>query len=104
MTGMRRINELLKPGGLLISATACMGEKSFLGMFLLLLSKTGFAPYMNAFKLSELEGLIANGSFRIVETEKVHRTPPNYFIVAKKIENKEGASGECQVAGTGTST
>lgn len=27
---MQRINELLKPGGLIISATPCMGEKTFL--------------------------------------------------------------------------
>jgi 2-polyprenyl-3-methyl-5-hydroxy-6-metoxy-1,4-benzoquinol methylase len=33
---VQRMHELLKPGGLFVSATACMGEKSFLGMFLLL--------------------------------------------------------------------
>lgn len=27
---IQRIHELLKPGGLLISATPCMGEKTFL--------------------------------------------------------------------------
>ncbi len=83
---MQRINELLKPGGLFISATACMGEKmSFLGILLSLLSKIGIVPYVKIFKFSELEDLIANGNFQIVETEELGHTPPNYFIVAKKI-------------------
>ncbi len=38
---MQRINELLKPGGLIISATPCMGEKTFLSILLSLVSKIG---------------------------------------------------------------
>jgi 2-polyprenyl-3-methyl-5-hydroxy-6-metoxy-1,4-benzoquinol methylase len=84
---MQRISELLKPGGLFISATPCMGEKkSFLGVFFFLLSRTGIAPYMKFLKFSELESMIANGHFRIVEVEDLHQTPPNYFMVARKIE------------------
>ena len=83
---MRRINELLKPGGLFISATPCLGEKkAFLGIFLFLLSKIGIVPYLKMLKFSELEGLIANGNFQIVENENLHHTLPNYFIVAKKL-------------------
>ncbi|GAG81139.1 unnamed protein product, partial [marine sediment metagenome] len=33
---------------------------------------------------SDLEDLIANGDFQIVEAENLHQTQPNYFIVAKK--------------------
>jgi len=83
---MLRINELLKPGGSFISATACLGEKkSFLSIFLFLLSKIGIIPNMKNFKVSELEDLIANGNFQIVETENLSHTPLDYFIVAKKV-------------------
>jgi 2-polyprenyl-3-methyl-5-hydroxy-6-metoxy-1,4-benzoquinol methylase len=83
---IRRINELLKSGGLFISATPCLGEKmAFLGPFLFLLRKIGIVPYLKMLKFSELEGLIVNGNFQIVETEILHHARPNYFIVAKKL-------------------
>ena len=83
---MQQINKLLKPGGLFISTTVCVGEqKMVVSMFLLLLIKIGIAPYIRMFKISELEELIANGKFHIVETETLYHTSPTYFIVAKKI-------------------
>ena len=82
---MRRINELLKPGGLIISTTPCMGEKTFLSILLSLLSKIGLIPKIRSFKISELEDSIANVNFEIVETECLHQRSQQYFIVAKKI-------------------
>lgn len=91
---VQRISELLKPGGLFISATPCMGEKKSLlsGMFFLL-SKTGIAPYIRFPTFSELEGLIAGGDLQIIETRDLHQTPPNYFIVAKKMERTQSPQG-----------
>ncbi|MBP7508535.1 MAG: class I SAM-dependent methyltransferase [Prolixibacteraceae bacterium] len=85
-----RINELLKPGGLIISATFCMGEKkNYRGVLLFfivfLLTKLGILPYMRLFKFSELEKLITNCNFQIVETKCLDPKSTNYFIVAKKI-------------------
>ena len=84
---IKRINELLKPGGLVISATECMGEKkSFITILLFLLMKIGLFPSMiRFFKVSELEDSITNGNFQIVQTESLAHSPVNYFIVAKKI-------------------
>lgn len=82
---MKRINELLKPGGLIISATPCMGEITFLSIGLSLVSKIGLIPKFRSFKTSELEDSIANGNFEIVETECLHQSGKQYFIVAKKI-------------------
>lgn len=82
---MQRINELLKPGGLFISATACLGEKrTFLGGLLFFLIKIGIVPNMKFFKISEIETLITNGDFRIIEKENISARLPNYFLVAKK--------------------
>jgi len=81
---MQRINELLKPGGLIISATPCMGEKTFLSILLSFVSKIGLIPKIRSFKISELEDSIANGNFEIVETECLHQSGQQYFIVAKK--------------------
>jgi len=79
----QRINELLKPGGLIISLTACLGEKSFLGIFFIFLSKIGIVPQITPFKISELENLIT-GNFQIIKT-KNFSNPPNYFCVAKMV-------------------
>jgi len=37
-------------------------------------------------KFSELESLIANGNFHIVETEHLQHSEPNYYIAAKKLK------------------
>ncbi|MFT6338118.1 MAG: hypothetical protein ACI86M_000829 [Saprospiraceae bacterium] len=81
---MSRINDLLKPGGLFISATVCLGErKTFLSTMMFFLTKIDIIPKMNFFKFSELENLIANGNFTIVDIESLSRIP-DCFIVAKK--------------------
>ncbi len=80
---MQRINELLKPGGLFISVTPCLGEKySLLSIFLVLLRKIRILPYIRSFKISELKELIY-GNFQIVETSNL--PPMQYLIIAKKI-------------------
>ena len=86
---MTWINELLKPKGLLISVTPCLGEKkSFMNIVIFLLvllqTKLGMVPYMRFFRISEFEDLIADGNFQIVETERLHSPGEQYFIAAKK--------------------
>jgi 2-polyprenyl-3-methyl-5-hydroxy-6-metoxy-1,4-benzoquinol methylase len=88
---MQRMHELLKPGGLCISVTTCLGEKkslliNFQFFPFRLLIKTGLFPNVKRFKFSELEDVIANGNLQIVETEKLFHEMSFYFIVAKKIE------------------
>ena len=82
---MRRINELLKPEGLVISITACTGEKkTFLNVLLSFLIKIGIIPEMRFFSISELRESMALGNFQLIETELMERGASNYFIVAKK--------------------
>ncbi len=83
---IQRIHELLKPGGLIISLTPCMGKKkSFIQFALFLLMKTGILPYIRFFKVSELEEALTDGNFQIIRTESLNNSPLNHFIVAKKI-------------------
>ena len=83
---IQRINQLLKPGGLFISETPCLREKnSFLGGFLKFLSKLRIIPYLNALKFSDLDVLLTEGNFQIIETEDLQQKQTNYFIVAKKL-------------------
>jgi len=80
---IQRINELLKPGGLIISATPCI-RGTFLGILLSPVSKIGLIPPITLFKISELKDLMTDGNFEIVETECLHQSSQQYFIAAKK--------------------
>jgi 2-polyprenyl-3-methyl-5-hydroxy-6-metoxy-1,4-benzoquinol methylase len=83
---MQRINELLKPGGLFISETPCLGERAaFFSILLCLLSKTGLVPYLSRFGTSELQDLVTGGGFRVVDTEYSDQPTPTHFIVAEKV-------------------
>lgn len=83
---LQRINELLQPGGLFISETASLGEtKSFFRFLMSFLSKIKILPYVDALKFSDLEDLMTNEGFQIVETEILGQTMQTYFIVAKKL-------------------
>lgn len=87
---LHRINELLRPGGLLISTTPCLKEKMAfknrleLSFFLLLIRLGVFPKILTKFRFSELEDLITNGNFQIIETEKIFHRMSVYFIAAKK--------------------
>jgi len=86
-TIMRRINELLKPGGTFISVSACMGDKkALLSILVFLASKMKIVPlHINMFKLPELQGIITGGGFQIVEYERMDDKVPHYCIVARKL-------------------
>jgi 2-polyprenyl-3-methyl-5-hydroxy-6-metoxy-1,4-benzoquinol methylase len=87
---VQRINELLKPDGLFISITPCLGDKmSFLvGLQIRLVQimcKIGIIPVpIRRIKSSDLDELIMNGNFQNIDTEKIYKDASSYFIVAKK--------------------
>ena len=90
---MNRINQLLKPGGLFISATPCLGEKTFVSTLInipvFLLSKTGILPHINSFSVPDLVASITNENFQIVENENLSVRPiTECFIVARKTQEK----------------
>jgi len=81
---LQRMNELLKPGGLLISATPCVGEKIFLRNLLYIAGRVGLMPNIRSFKKRNLIDTIKKGNFSIVETDCLKKSSQEYFIVARK--------------------
>ena len=84
---IRRINELLKPGGVFVSVTTCAeSQKALLGIIAFLARKLKLLPLqINMFKLPELQGLLTGEGFEMVECEKLDDKIPTYCIVARKI-------------------
>lgn len=89
-SAVQRINELLKPDGLFISITPCLGDKmSFLiGLQIRLVQvmcKIGIIPVpIRRVKSSDLDKLIINGNFLNIDTEKIYKGASSYFMVSKK--------------------
>ena len=91
---LSRINHLLKPGGIFISATPCLGEKTFLSVLMnipiFLLSRVGVIPSITFFSASSLTAEITNAGFQMIEQEDLSTRPlRECFIVAKKAWNAE---------------
>lgn len=84
---MRRIYHLLKPGGLLISSTVCIGEKKNITTFMInSMSKFGMFPRVKSYKCYELEGKISSIGFTIIESVMSSDDIPNMYLVSKKIQ------------------
>lgn len=81
---LARIRELLKPGGLFLSATDCLGARpSVMGLKKLIKSRTGAMPYVAFFTQRGLEEKIARSGFTVLERENLYPNPPNLFVAAR---------------------
>ena len=85
-----RVNQLLKPGGIFISATPCLGEKTFVSVLMnipiFVLSKMGLIPSIGFFSASSLTALITNAGLQMIEQKDLSVRPlREYFIVARKM-------------------
>lgn len=79
-----RIRELLRPGGVFLSATDCLGARpSVMGLKKLVNSRTGKMPYVAFFTQRGLERRIARSGFTVLERENLFPNPPNLFVAAR---------------------
>jgi 2-polyprenyl-3-methyl-5-hydroxy-6-metoxy-1,4-benzoquinol methylase len=84
-----RVNQLLKPEGIFISATPCLGEKTFLSVLMnipiFLLSRIGVIPSVAFFSASSLTAAIKSAGFQMIEQNDLSVRPlKECFIVARK--------------------
>jgi 2-polyprenyl-3-methyl-5-hydroxy-6-metoxy-1,4-benzoquinol methylase len=84
-----RVNQLLKPGGIFISATPCLGEKTFFSLLMnipiFLLSSMGIIPSITFFSASSLIVAITNAGFQMIEQNDLSVRPlRECFIVARR--------------------
>lgn len=89
-TVLARIGELLRPGGLLISVTPCVGEKASLADRVLVpvaktLSLLRLIPRVRFFRIAGLQEALAAAGFRVTEAQPVARGSAEHFVVAEKV-------------------
>ncbi len=84
---IERISELLKPGGLFISKTACLSEKSKLWPILaFVVGKVMRVGHIQCFTIVEFKEFITNEGLEIIDTHIYFSKPPRLFAIAKKVE------------------
>ncbi|MEP0521177.1 MAG: class I SAM-dependent methyltransferase [Hyphomicrobiales bacterium] len=90
---MKRISQLVKPGGLFISKTVCKPGKGtpfklrIMLLVLPLMQFFGKAPFVQFMEIAELERHVTEAGFKIIETGNHPVAPPSRYIVAKKVGN-----------------
>jgi 2-polyprenyl-3-methyl-5-hydroxy-6-metoxy-1,4-benzoquinol methylase len=87
---VQRTVELLKPGGLFVSVTPCLGGKksALVSLQILLvraLLKLGVIPIpIRQLKSVDLDHLMDDESLQVIETDEIFKGASSYFMVAKK--------------------
>lgn len=77
--------DLVRPGGVFISKSACLGDwyrvmKLMIGAMKLV----GKAPHVAWFSRAQLDQMMRNAGFDIVETHDFSLSPPSHFVVARR--------------------
>ncbi|MBT8348041.1 MAG: class I SAM-dependent methyltransferase [Sulfurovum sp.] len=82
----RLIYGLLKPDGLFILETACMGDKNkIIGKLVRIAGKLGFLPLINLLTTQQIEQALEQAGFSIVDKTKFSESIDEYTLIAKKL-------------------
>lgn len=82
---LARARSLLKPGGLFISKTPCIGRKWYFRPVIGLMQMVGKAPFVRFLKVEDWDARVRHAGFEIVETGLYPPSAPSRFIVARKL-------------------
>jgi ubiquinone/menaquinone biosynthesis C-methylase UbiE len=91
---VRRIHELLKPGGLVVSVTPCLRDRMSLLVrmkiqLVQILCLLGIIPVpIRRITNSEIDALTERGDFQTIDTERIYKGASSYFLVANKIRRE----------------
>lgn len=82
---LRRIRELLKPGGIFISKTACLAEQSrFWPVVAGIMGKVMGVGRIHMWTFAQVEELITAAGFEILEKFPQFPKPPRLFVAARR--------------------
>ncbi len=82
---LARARSFLKPGGLLITKTPCLGEKWFFKPMIAVMRAVGKAPYVCSQTLDDHHRAITDAGFVPIEELTQPGTPARLYMVARKL-------------------
>lgn len=80
-----RARELVKPDGLLITKSACLGHSIHWRVMAFVMQLVGKAPYVRFMSVKDLESAITGAGFEIIETGTYPAKSSSHFVVARKV-------------------
>ena len=84
-TLIQRAFDRVKPGGVIVSKSACLSGWNFMMKGLIwVMQRIGKAPFVAQFSAEELDEMHRKAGFEVVETHTYPGSPPSHFIVARK--------------------
>jgi len=82
---VRRVYDILKPGGTFILESACLGENNIItGNLVRLSGKLGFLPLINLLSTRQIEQTLEQNGFSVIEKTKFSASNDEYTLTAKK--------------------
>ena len=85
MRSVLRAHSLLKPGGVFITKTPCLGDSSFvLRLVIPVMQMLGKAPFVGFPTAEGLETMLRKAGFEVIASE-THGKARNRFLVAQKL-------------------
>lgn len=84
---LRRIRSLLRPGGIFLAASDCLGQfptKTGAKKLWQLVSRQ--MPFCSFDRIADLEESIRRADLTLLETQTLFPAPPNVFVAARKAE------------------
>mgnify|MGYP003886876261 CR=1 FL=1 len=83
---VHRVNGLLKPGGLFISKTVCLGSKKFLfAPIIAVMRMFGKAPLVHMLAEKEVDALMERGGFEVIDAQTYGSSIKSRYVVARKV-------------------
>lgn len=83
---VQRVSALLKPGGLFISKTVCLGAKRWLfGPLIAVMRLFGKAPRVHMMSEADTDALMEQAGFEIIEKTTYGKSLHSRFLVARKL-------------------
>ena len=84
-TALKDVADMLPQDGLFISKTPALAEKWYVKPLIWAMQLIGKAPYVRSLRIAEVDQLIEDAGFRIIETGLYPPSAPSRFVVARKI-------------------
>ncbi|WP_181892853.1 class I SAM-dependent methyltransferase [Falsiruegeria mediterranea] len=90
---LKRIHQMVKPGGLFISKSVCLNAKGLplrlrlriMKLAIPLMQMIGKAPFVRSLTIEELEREVSAAGFEIIETGNYPAAPPSRYLVARRV-------------------
>lgn len=84
--GLRHLHSLIKPGGVLITKTACLRDMNFaIPALVKVMQWFGKAPHVLIFNAAQLEAAFAKAGFEVIEAGYHGKTRSTRFVVARRV-------------------